>query len=286
MLRVRAEYACGPCSTNGAYALYPVQCSNVHIADSYIRGASDAGAYVGQSTNIIVENNFVTENVAGIEIENSTNADVRNNEATGNTGGVLVFNLPDLPVYGSTTRVYENDIHDNNTINFAPTGVVAQIPPGSGILLFASHQVEVFDNTIANHDSFNIGIASYTTAEMPNNDPDYDPDPDTIEIHGNTLTGASTMPTGPLGALVILALLEVQATVSVPDIIWDGVVPPAKANPDDPTKLMDALNICIHDNGDANFGNLHWPNQQEPEADFDDAPHDCDHPALPAVTLE
>ena len=65
-----------------------------------MKGASDAGFYVGQSRNIIVRRNRAEGNVAGIEIENSIGADVYENTATGNTGGILVFNLPDLPMKG------------------------------------------------------------------------------------------------------------------------------------------------------------------------------------------
>ena len=71
-----------------------------------MKGASDAGIYVGQSRNIVVRRNQVEFNVAGIEIENSTDADVYDNMATNNTGGILVFNLPGPPVQdGRRTRV-------------------------------------------------------------------------------------------------------------------------------------------------------------------------------------
>ena len=73
--RVRAEWTGGPKDTNGSYGLYPVQCQNVLIEDSIVKGASDAGIYVGQSKNIIVRRNRAEYNVAGIEIENSQDAD-------------------------------------------------------------------------------------------------------------------------------------------------------------------------------------------------------------------
>lgn len=74
--RVRVEWTNGPDENNGAYGLYPVQTRNVLIEDCNVRGASDAGVYVGQSELIIVRRNYVWENVAGIEIENSKFADV------------------------------------------------------------------------------------------------------------------------------------------------------------------------------------------------------------------
>ena len=72
-------------------------CTDVLIEGCKVAGASDAGIYVGQSTNIIVRRNTVEKNVAGIEIENCTKADVYENVATDNSGGILVFTMPDLP---------------------------------------------------------------------------------------------------------------------------------------------------------------------------------------------
>ena len=95
--KLRVEWTAGPKETNGAYGIYPVESSNVLIDSVYVRGASDAGIYVGQSQNIVVRNSIATENVAGIEIENSHDADVHDNIATKNTGGILVFDLPSLP---------------------------------------------------------------------------------------------------------------------------------------------------------------------------------------------
>ena len=61
-------------TTNGAYGIYPVESKDVLIDSVLVRGASDAGIYVGQSRNIIVRHSTAVENVAGIEIENSFEA--------------------------------------------------------------------------------------------------------------------------------------------------------------------------------------------------------------------
>ena len=79
-----------------------------------VKGASDAGIYVGQSQQIVVRNSRAEGNVAGIEIENSYNADVHDNVATGNTGGILVFDLPDLPQQGGhAVRLFNNRVIAN-----------------------------------------------------------------------------------------------------------------------------------------------------------------------------
>lgn len=122
-IRTKAEWTKGPNSKNGGYGLYPVQCQRVLVDSCFVRGASDAGIYVGQSQYIVVRNSIATENVAGIEIENSLHAEVHNNQTYRNTGGILIFDLPDLTVKkGGYTRVYNNHVHDNNLANFAPKG--------------------------------------------------------------------------------------------------------------------------------------------------------------------
>ena len=177
--RVRTEWTNGPDEKNGAYGIYPVQAENVLLEDSIAIGASDAGLYVGQSRNVVVRNNRVEFNVAGIEIENTMHADVYGNVATNNTGGILVFNMPDLPNPGHSTRVFDNEVVGNNTPNFGAAGTpVASVPAGSGIVINSNDRVEIFDNVITDNDTANIIISSYFatgyqgTREMAD---DYDP---------------------------------------------------------------------------------------------------------------
>ncbi|MEO8114025.1 MAG: parallel beta-helix domain-containing protein, partial [Phenylobacterium sp.] len=99
-INVRVEWTGGPKETNGAYGVYPVSSTNVLIDRVVVRGASDAGIYVGQSKTIVLKRSLAEFNVAGIEIENSMNADVFDNVATHNAGGILVFDLPGLPQMG------------------------------------------------------------------------------------------------------------------------------------------------------------------------------------------
>jgi parallel beta-helix repeat protein len=279
--RTRVEWTAGPNATNGSYGLYPVQCTHVLIEDSVVRGASDAGVYVGQSDQIIVKGNRAEENVAGIEIENSTHADVHDNTATHNTGGILVFNLPGLEVKnGAGTRIYSNMVTENNTENFAPSGnIVGLVPTGTGIAVLAAHEVEIFGNTISNHKSINAGVISYVPTGITVTDPSYDQYPTAISIHDNTMTGTSDMPTGPLGALLISAIGEIHPNPPfiVADIAWDGVLDPARV----PYSADDKL--CFQKNGDADFIDLAWPLGDATKPSEDASPHDCAHAPLPEV---
>ena len=151
MINLKTEWTGGPKSTNGAYGFYPVESEDVLIDGCVAIGASDAGIYVGQSKNIIVRNSVAQYNVAGIEIENSYYADVYNNLASHNTGGILVFDLPDLPQQGGHhIRVFNNKSIDNDTDNFAPEGnIVGEVPRGTGIIIMANSDVEIFDNLMS-----------------------------------------------------------------------------------------------------------------------------------------
>jgi parallel beta-helix repeat protein len=285
--RVRAEWTGGPDTANGAYGLYPVQCTDVLIEDSVVKGASDAGIYVGQSRNIIVRRNRVEYNVAGIEIENSNDADVHHNLATRNTGGILVFNLPDPPVQdGRRTRVFANHMVENNTHNFAPAGnTVAAVPDGTGFMLLANDEVEIFDNLFRNNNSAHIIVISYNTAVFfgiprPSN-PRFDPYSESIYITGNTYAGGGDMPDSDLN--VVAALLRTEENpdgLPLPNILLDGDVNPARL---EEGTLPAELRTCIQESrvtlADLDVDGLFMNISRDP------APFDCAHDRLPPVSI-
>jgi parallel beta-helix repeat protein len=214
--KLRVEWTAGPKSTNGAYGVYPVESRDVLIDSVYVRGASDAGIYVGQSRNIVVRDSIASENVAGIEIENSFDADVHDNIATKNTGGILVFDLPSLPQQGGhNVRVFGNVINDNSTPNFAPKGnIVASVPTGTGVLVMANSRVELFDNVMGDNGTANVMIVGY---RYPYDDAKYQPLPKAIVVRDNDHGKAGFAPAFPGGA-------EIAATMggSIPPVLWDG----------------------------------------------------------------
>jgi parallel beta-helix repeat protein len=287
---VRTSWGGQQKATNGAYGLYPVMCKNVLIEECIAQDASDAGIYVGQSENIIVRRSRAENNVAGIEIENSIDADVYENVATLNTGGILVFSLPDLPKIkvGRNCRVYNNKIFENNHENFAPKGnAVAGVPPGTGVMVLASRNVEVFDNTIENNNNSGLSISSYLLTQKPyKQDPGYDPYCEAIHVHNNKFAGNGQKPGGAIGQMLKMAL-KVE---SLPDIIYDGVVDEKKAVDG---KLPPELAISIRDNGDATFVNFDLPglnmsNPLEPKVgnvSRDLKPYEREIPKLEAVTI-
>jgi len=223
---VKTEWTGTPGPENGGYGLYPVQCQGVIIDQCEAIGASDAGIYVGQSKDIVVKKSKAYHNVAGIEIENSLNAEVFENEALENTGGILVFDLPDLvQKKGGQVKVYNNNIHDNNYINFAPQGnIVASVPSGTGIMILAAKEIEVYQNKIINNQSAGTLIISYTTTGKKIKDKLYDPFPSAISIHDNIYERKTGLPVGKDPLALVLGR---KFGESLPHIIFDGIKNPA-----------------------------------------------------------
>lgn len=266
---------------NGSYGTYPVGCTNVLIEECEVFGSSDAGIYVGQSKNIVVRKNHVHDNVAGIEIENSSDADVYDNLAENNTGGVLVFDLPELPVKnGARCRVYNNRIVNNNIKNFAVKGTtVAEIPAGTGLIIMATNQCEVFNNTISGHNSVSASVVAYTSLQKPFKDTIYDPYAGGVSIHDNQITRG----TGSVDKEVLFGkLFAAIFGDKVPDIVVDGEINPAYKNADGSVK--DDQKICIRNNGNVTFSNMDLANKGKNKND-DISKFDCTLAPLAEIKL-
>ncbi len=252
--RIRAEWTGKLSEKNGSYALYPVLCEKVLIEESIARGASDAGIYVGQSKDIIVRNCKAYENVAGIEIENSLNAEVYDNEAYNNTGGILVFDLPDLKLKkGGHCKVYNNVIRENNIKNFAPKGnIVGKVPLGTGMLLLAANNVEIYNNKFINNRTVPTGIISYYMTENKIKDSTYYPYPTAISIHDNEYSKKRKRATmkGRLGQMYRFKL---KFGKDVPDIVYDGILDKKLLVNN---KYPDDKRICLSNNKGATYANL------------------------------
>jgi len=215
---LRVEWTGGPKTTNGAYGIYPVESTGVLVTNSIVKGASDAGIYVGQSRDITVRGNFVEFNVAGIEIENSRNALVINNLATRNTGGLLVFDLPGLPVMnGGNVILRENVVADNDTPNFAPPGnIVASVRRGTGVLVMANDGVLIEGNVLENNPTAHVMVVAYT---QPYDDARYNPYARNVIVGRNAFGRGGDDPQLD-GKEALLAAFG----GALPPVLWDGIV--------------------------------------------------------------
>jgi parallel beta-helix repeat protein len=252
----------GPKKENGGYGLYPVSCTNVLMEKCETSYASDAGIYVGQSTNVVVRENYAHHNVAGIEIENTRNADVYNNKATENAGGLLIFDMPDLPqANGWKIKVHDNQVENNNHPNFAAPGTVVSIlPPGTGMLMMAHKEIEVYKNTIKNHKTLGLCMNSWLFTGRPFESKEYDPFCSAIHVHDNTFeNNKGEVDTSTDFGKMIAAVTQGKTV----DIAMDGIFNPATIGEKGVPTGESAF--CIKNNGNVSFVNFNASKGSNPE---------------------
>ena len=207
-------------TANGAYAVYPTHNKRVLVEHCEVVGASDAGIYVGQSEDAIVRFNNVHGNVAGIEVENTTRAEIHDNRAWDNAGGIFVPLLQHLERKESQiTRVYNNEIVDNNRDNFGELdAIISALPSGTGLFVIASDNLQIDNNVFENNKSAAILLIGQETMDLAtgNKNPDLenDPYPEELFVFENEFENNGHTPT---------SLLSV-AGIPLEDFLWDGVV--------------------------------------------------------------
>ncbi len=201
--------------SNGEYGLFPVFSSHGVIERCTATGHSDAGIYVGQSTDIEVRHSTATGNVLGIEIENSSRVSVLDNESSDNVVGVMVVLLPGLTVKTSEgIRVRRNRVHDNNRPNFGTPGELESfVPTGSGILVVGVDRAVIDDNVVTGNQFVGVGLgSSLILAALAGLPPeafaDIEPNPDGVRITNNRATG-----NGGISSIPFLPAV---------DLLWDG----------------------------------------------------------------
>jgi len=248
--KVRVTWDGTPRTENGAYGIYPTDCSNTLVEYCQAQGASDAGIYIGKCDGGLVQNNIVYENVAGLEVENCLDVDTLNNEIFDNTGGLLALqqDISSEMQTNSGVRMFDNEVYCNNRENFAqPGSAVSGIPVGTGALSFVGNGIEFFDNRITDNVTLGIGLASnilncqVAESDCPPYTDGYDPYVKNIFIHDNVFTNNGTDPQGLFGTLFIALGFGDDGDPPVPDVVWDGYLEPG----------TDDAGICLGDDADA-----------------------------------
>lgn len=276
--KLKVTWDGGPKPSNGAYSIYPAECTNVLVEDCDVEGAADAAIYVGQSTGAIVRRNKAHGSVLGIELENTTNGEAYDNEVWDNAGGLAVFLLGNLDKKTAEKNLlHHNNVHDNNRANFGDkTTFVASIPKGTGVIIVGADDTEIRDNTIKNNQSVGVMVVSYQLMAQlvpgAKVDPKADPDPERTSIHDNTFANNGTSPESPVD-LIGMKPLE--------DVVWDGIS--KSADPATNTAMF-CLGTKAPYPSFRMFAGAHLldPDMGKMYQSTDTKPYACDLPALPS----
>jgi parallel beta-helix repeat protein len=199
------------------YGIFPSHCGPGRVTHNVATGAHDTGIYLGQSHDVRVDHNTVTNNVSGFELENCSHSRMDHNEAFGNTGGVLTFTNVFLDVkQNADNRVDHNYSHDNNKPNdcLDPSDEVCAVPPGTGLLVLATDRNLVDHNVVLRNDSFGVAVANFCIANNLSDQQcaalDIEPNPDGNRILFNVARGNGTNPSPLINP------------VFADDLAWDG----------------------------------------------------------------
>jgi parallel beta-helix repeat protein len=202
---------------NGEYGIFPVHCSHGTIEFCIVKGHSDTGLYVGQSSDVKMQFNTALENVNGLEIENSSNVSVIRNQSFNNVCGILIDLLPGKDIKTSANiLVRNNNVFNNNHVNFGePGSLESVVPRGLGILILGADNVTMENNIVTGNEF--AGITVFSTLVLgslagipPEAFADIDPNPDNARIIRNFVKkNGSSPPTLPIPLPGV-------------DLLWDG----------------------------------------------------------------
>ena len=202
---------------NGEYGIFPVHCSHGTVEFCVVKGHSDTGLYVGQSSDVRMQFNTALENVNGLEVENSSNVSVIRNRSFNNVCGILIDLLPGKDVKTSSNIVVRsNAVFNNNHINFGePGSLESVVPKGLGILVLGADNVTMESNIVTGNEFAGINIFSALVLGSlagipPDAFADIDPNADNAKIIRNFVKkNGSSPPTLPIPLPGV-------------DFLWDG----------------------------------------------------------------
>ena len=172
---------------DGLYGVFPVCSQHGIVSGNEARGTRDAALYVGNSDEVTLTGNQITDSTVGVEVENSTHIEVTDNRITGNSAGIIAFVLPGLAIpVTDEVLIAENVVSHNNRSRDRDPGVgpVDLVPTGTGVLSFAADHVTISGNRVIGNDTGGIGVLAKPDVAV---DPRVDPEPDFNRVIGNVV---------------------------------------------------------------------------------------------------
>lgn len=252
-LDIHVKWLDKPKKSNGSYGFYIDNCTKTTIKDIEIVGASNTGIFVNQSDKITIRRGNIHQNAVGIKFENTKNGEIYKNTIHNNRTGLVILDSPNSNnKKGGFTRIYNNRIIENNHKKFSSNKhQTLNCPRGTGVLIAASNDIELFNNEIESHQSFGLMITSYFFIQPGIHPSTFDPYPYRISVHDNWFKRKEQQ-SAFRGTLK--SALNKKFKEDLPHIGMDGIFNPKQTN--EYGWLNEGYRICIHDNEKATLVNF------------------------------
>jgi hypothetical protein len=151
-------------------AYYVGACPDCNVTLDHVRGENSPQGYSGtnSSGHVLVQNSEFDNNMVGF-----ATGDLNNDDAPGPQDGTCPGSAvnPRAPAGIQRTHVCwvfaNNYVHDNNNANVPSTGIAANVPTGSGILVYGGRHDILTRNRIVHNGAWGIIFTPYPDTEQP-----------------------------------------------------------------------------------------------------------------------
>ena len=181
--------------------IWPTLSANGLVKNNVSYGSLDSALWIEAAENVRVVGNELYGSPTGLEITVSNEITAEDNDIHDNTVGVGLYHpagagLPPLQPLDRNGfwHIRNNRIYNNNAVNTAPEGsIVAELPPGIGVLVLGVDNVDIENNSIENNNFLGVAVVDFclvsagTNQDCTVNPPEVaDAAPEHNRVVGNT----------------------------------------------------------------------------------------------------
>jgi hypothetical protein len=151
-------------------AFYVGACPDCNVTLDYVHGENSPQGYSGtnSSGHVLTENSEFDNNMVGF-----ATGDLNNDDAPGPQDGTCPSDAvnPASPPGIQRTHVcwvfINNYVHDNNNPNVPSTGIAAQVPVGTGLLVYGGRHDVFIHNRFVHNGAWGALFTAYPDTEQP-----------------------------------------------------------------------------------------------------------------------
>ena len=142
---------------NPLYGLFPVRCSHGRVDHNEVSGSFDSGVYVGQCSDVLVDDNVAHDNTIGLEVELSSRGR-RGQRLDRDAIGAVVEDLAAGPVKATEDVLVRRNVRWQQPARHHRRRESSGFLPGGVGMNVAGDHVRILDNVVSGNRSAGIGM--------------------------------------------------------------------------------------------------------------------------------